>query len=265
MQENCFREEQWETALCTASLDTGCIEKFEQPSIYWSLDFDTLPHGPSMIHLQVNSFSPSRILFSASTHLDLDRTTADVPSVLPYSDMTNLVPQPAILPTDDTIPSGTSLRIAPSNLQQVNLSPALTKTRLVFVSYARKDNRHEKIRSLVSALDFESRSDLEFWFDERDIMPGNKSWKDEIEAKLREAEAVLLFLSPNSMQSQYVREEIRLFLEASPDGCIVPFQLVPEIDEDIIFESIRSRQRIIYKPSKRREQMLELISALRRC
>jgi len=71
----------------------------------------------------------------------------------------------------------------------------------VFVSYSHKDN--EFARQLVNDLRPRVRS---VWFDETNIEPGRR-WDDEIEQGIKNADVVLLVLSPNLLASQICHDE----------------------------------------------------------
>lgn len=72
----------------------------------------------------------------------------------------------------------------------------------VFVSYSRKDE--DFTRRLVRDL---KNAGLDVWFDRESIQPGEQ-WDKEIEEGLRAAIAVIVVLSPDSMASDNVRNEI---------------------------------------------------------
>jgi hypothetical protein len=50
------------------------------------------------------------------------------------------------------------------------------------------------------------------WFDRSTIQPGQK-WHDEIMDGIRECKAFILVLSPDAMESRYVRDEVNKALE----------------------------------------------------
>jgi hypothetical protein len=77
----------------------------------------------------------------------------------------------------------------------------------IFVSYSRRDQ--EFVTRLASDLDAQVAG---VWFDHSSIQIGEK-WHDEIIEGIRECKAFILVLSPDAMQSRYVREELNKALE----------------------------------------------------
>ena len=87
----------------------------------------------------------------------------------------------------------------------------------LFVSYKREDSA--KVRKLVAAL---RQRGLETWWDE-DI-PASAQWEATIEKALRDAKAVLVCWSPQSVASENVRSEARV---AREDGRLIQVFLRP--------------------------------------
>src|SRR6476661_6113832 len=77
----------------------------------------------------------------------------------------------------------------------------------IFISYSRRDQ--EFVSRLASDLNEQVAG---VWFDQSTIQMGQK-WHDEIMAGIRECKAFILVLSPDSMESRYVREEVNKALE----------------------------------------------------
>lgn len=77
----------------------------------------------------------------------------------------------------------------------------------VFVSYSRRDQQF--VRTLVEALQQEK---VNVWIDYLSIKPGEE-WASVIENALTESDALIVVISPNSVESPYVRGEYRLALE----------------------------------------------------
>ena len=77
----------------------------------------------------------------------------------------------------------------------------------IFISYSRRDQ--EFVTRLASDLDAQVAG---VWFDQSTIQAGQK-WRDEIMEGIRECKAFILVLSPDAMESHYVREEINKALE----------------------------------------------------
>jgi hypothetical protein len=72
----------------------------------------------------------------------------------------------------------------------------------IFISYSRRDQ--EFVTRLASDLDSHVAG---VWFDQSTIRAGQK-WHDEIMEGIRDCKAFVLVLSPDAMQSKYVREEV---------------------------------------------------------
>ena len=77
----------------------------------------------------------------------------------------------------------------------------------IFISYSRRDQ--EFVTRLASDLD--ARVDG-VWFDQAAIQLGEK-WHDEIMEGIRDCKAFILILSPDAVESKYVREEVNKALE----------------------------------------------------
>jgi len=77
----------------------------------------------------------------------------------------------------------------------------------IFISYSRRD------QEFVSRLASDLNAHVAFvWFDRSTIQPGQK-WHDEILEGIRECKAFILVLSPDAVESRYVREELDKALE----------------------------------------------------
>jgi hypothetical protein len=80
-------------------------------------------------------------------------------------------------------------------------------SKAIFISYSRRDQ--EFVIRLASDLN----EHVAFvWFDRSTIQPGQK-WHDEIMEGIQECKAFILVLSPDAIESQYVREEVHKALE----------------------------------------------------
>ena len=77
----------------------------------------------------------------------------------------------------------------------------------IFISYSRRDQ--EFVTRLASDLDAQVAG---VWFDQSAIQPG-ENWHDEIMEGIRDCKAFILVLSPDAMESRYVREEVNKALE----------------------------------------------------
>src|SRR5687767_13633405 len=72
----------------------------------------------------------------------------------------------------------------------------------IFISYSRQDQ--EFVTRLASDMDEQVAG---VWFDQSAIQLGEK-WHDEIMEGIRDCKAFILVLSPDAMESRYVREEV---------------------------------------------------------
>lgn len=77
----------------------------------------------------------------------------------------------------------------------------------IFISYSRRDQ--EFVSRLADDLNAHVAG---VWFDQSTIQPGQK-WHDEILEGIRECKAFVLVLSPDAVESRYVREELDKALE----------------------------------------------------
>jgi len=96
----------------------------------------------------------------------------------------------------------------------------------VFFSYAREDG--DFARRLASDL---RSAGANLWIDQLDIRPG-EHWDSAIEAALKECPAFLIILSPQSVASQNVKDEVHFALEEGKkilpvmaEKCELPFRL----------------------------------------
>lgn len=80
-------------------------------------------------------------------------------------------------------------------------------TRDIFISYSRRDQ--EFVTRLASDLDAQVAG---VWFDQATIQAG-QNWHDEIMEGIRDCKAFILVLSPDAMESRYVRDEVNKALE----------------------------------------------------
>ena len=80
-------------------------------------------------------------------------------------------------------------------------------SREIFISYSRRDQ--EFVTRLASDLHAQVAG---VWFDQSTIQTGQK-WHDEIMDGIRECKAFILILSPDAVESKYVREEVNKALE----------------------------------------------------
>ena len=99
-------------------------------------------------------------------------------------------------------------------------------TASAFISYSREESEF----ALRLAGDLR-KAGAQIWLDQLDIVPG-KAWDDAIEKALQEASTMLLILSPASVKSDNVRNEISFAIEEKKTilpilhlDCAVPLQL----------------------------------------
>ncbi len=83
----------------------------------------------------------------------------------------------------------------------------MTMTKDIFISYSQRDQ--EFVTRLASDLDTQVAG---VWFDQSAIQLG-ENWHDEIMDGIRECKAFILVLSPDAVESKYVREEVNKALE----------------------------------------------------
>ena len=76
----------------------------------------------------------------------------------------------------------------------------------VFISHSQEDK--ELVRSVVDALE---QAGLDVWDDEREIFPGD-NWAEKTGRALEEAQAMVVLLTPRSLDSIPVRREIQFAL-----------------------------------------------------
>lgn len=89
----------------------------------------------------------------------------------------------------------------------------------IFVSYSRRNLTF--VTQLVKEL---QQAGLAVWFDQISIQPGD-IWEAAIEKGLKEAIAVIVIISPDSMASEYVRKEVNFAQES--DQLILPVLYQP--------------------------------------
>src|SRR5271165_4153478 len=84
---------------------------------------------------------------------------------------------------------------------------SIQETTQIFISYSRRDE-HEREFVDRLATDLNSQEFL-VWVDREKIPPGT-DWKEEIDTAIKQAEVMLVIISPYSMASQEVRREYTL-------------------------------------------------------
>src|SRR5687767_3842140 len=100
------------------------------------------------------------------------------------------------------------------------------KQRWTFISYSRKDKEF----ALEVARELKSAGHL-VWLDQLDIPTGTR-WDDEVERALHECEIFLIILTPTSISSENVKDEIgyaidheKRILPVLLEECAVPLRL----------------------------------------
>lgn len=109
--------------------------------------------------------------------------------------------------------------------QSAAARPAPARTKL-FISYSRRDEA--AVVRLAEAL--ETDAGIEVFRDKRDILPA-EAWSDRLAALILKADAIVLCVSPDSMQSQVVAWEIDSALAASK-------RIVPVVIRDTPAETL---------------------------
>jgi hypothetical protein len=95
----------------------------------------------------------------------------------------------------------------------------------IFISYSRRDQ--EFVTRLASDLDAQVAG---VWFDQSSIQIG-EDWHEEIMEGIRECKAFILILSPDAMDSRYVREEVNKALELGKPIFPILYRPAPWKDE----------------------------------
>ncbi len=75
----------------------------------------------------------------------------------------------------------------------------------VFMSYSRRDDI--VMRRIVAFL---RKKGIKVWVDNEKLIPGTPIWEEEIEKAIKGASAIVVILSPDSKNSEWVRREISL-------------------------------------------------------
>src|SRR6266508_1585262 len=125
----------------------------------------------------------------------------------------------------------------------------------VFISYSRKDQ--EFVRRMAE--DLNRHVDGGVWFDQSDIQPGDR-WRDQIINGIREAQVIVLVLSPDAAASQYVQMELKLALEAGKK--VIPVLYRPVKLEGDLDEFVRETQFIDLQRGSYTDNFQVLVDAL---
>ncbi|MBK9747079.1 MAG: toll/interleukin-1 receptor domain-containing protein [Chloroflexi bacterium] len=100
-------------------------------------------------------------------------------------------------------------------------------TESIFISYSRRD-WESHVRPLVDRL---RQAGFSVWVDQH-LLQGGQDWRDEINAALDQCGRMILCVSPDALESKYVRLEYRYFLDENKP--IIPVicreaKLLPEL------------------------------------
>jgi len=76
---------------------------------------------------------------------------------------------------------------------------------LIFISYSRRDT--ESLQKIVLFL---RNQGFKVWVDNERLIPGTPIWEEEIEKAIKAASIVIVIMSPDSKNSEWVRREISL-------------------------------------------------------
>ncbi|MGZ9133451.1 MAG: toll/interleukin-1 receptor domain-containing protein, partial [Nitrospira sp.] len=105
-----------------------------------------------------------------------------------------------------------------------------------FMSYSREDASHQ--RRIITVL---RQRGLNVWVDTENLIPGSPAWEREIERAIRSATGIIVLLSPDSNNSEWVRREIS-FAEQN-EKRIFPV-LIRGDEDDSIPLRLSSHQRV---------------------
>lgn len=129
----------------------------------------------------------------------------------------------------------------------------MSKKSKIFLSYARSDQ--EPVQQIGTLL---REAGLDVWDPEHEILPGS-DWTRELKSALDSSEAVVVFISPEAMESRSVSHEIEYALGAKHlSGRLIPVVLRPTKAAPWILNSL---QPIRYEnPAKTGREIVDLLS-----
>jgi len=116
------------------------------------------------------------------------------------------------------------------------MSPAFSSGPYFFISYSRADTKQQ--RDIVAELRMRG---VNIWVDIENLVPGSPGWEREIEKSIRGAAGIIVLLSPESNNSEWVRREVS-FTEEN-DKRIFPV-LIHGDENDSIPLRLSSHQRV---------------------
>jgi len=105
-----------------------------------------------------------------------------------------------------------------------------------FMSYSREDAPHQK--RVINGL---RQRGIQVWVDTENLIPGSPAWEREIERAIRSASGIIVLLSPDANNSEWVRREIS-FAEQN-NKRIFPVHIVGDEDDSIPLR-LSSHQRV---------------------
>ena len=123
----------------------------------------------------------------------------------------------------------------------------------IFLSYARADRE-----PALKVADHLRRAGFQVWDPEQEILPG-ADWTSDLKKALESALAVVVFVSPEAMQTRSISHEIEYALGARHlRGRLIPVVMRPTKDAPWILHSL---QPVRYEgPDKTGQQIVELLS-----
>ena len=99
------------------------------------------------------------------------------------------------------------------------------ETMKIFTSYSHEDRA--QVQPIVSLL---TKAGLDVWDTEKDLIPGG-NWPQELAQALEQSHVMIVFLSPNSVKSPWVKREVEYALTSSNySGRVIAVELKPTPD-----------------------------------
>src|SRR3954465_8208581 len=98
-------------------------------------------------------------------------------------------------------------------------------SRYLFVSYSRRDA--EAVWPVVEAIDKELAAralPVRTWMDVNDLRPG-EIWSQSISSALQRSVGLLIFVSANSLRSEWTNREVEVATATESDRLVVPIRL----------------------------------------
>lgn len=136
----------------------------------------------------------------------------------------------------------------------------------VFISYAHKDRKFvDKLNVHLATL----RRELIYQWEDSEILPG-ASWSDEIETKLEKAQIILLLISPDFLNSDFIyNRELPIALKRHKRGeaVVIPIILRPSLWDTQEFaglQALPTGTRPIVQWSDEDEAFLDVTKGLRK-